>query len=420
MQDVPSGENRDAILAELESILSSRYFKSSKKYTAFLRHVVERTLAKDTKCLKERILGAELFHRPLDYDTTSDPVVRITAGEVRKRIAQYYQEAERNGIEFVLPVGTYIPEFRVPYPQMSATNTVTQEAPLAKEGLAAPGTREPEVPLDLEDSLTTLDPPSLHEDLFRARLPRVLWMISAVLLVLFGFFLGRYVKKSPPTELQKFWAPVLADHGILMISAGDFGLPASPESQSVEGRFRTTRLVPAGTLYAATSIASAVLPEDKQFFTSTSSRLNYYDLQSGPSVILGTADDIWVSTFAKDLRYHFVHRAKNVVSIEDRLHPSNSDWSVDLSAPYTDQKIDYAVVARIHNASTGQWQVLAGGLSDKSIYGAGRFLRHPELFGKLTGAHPECFGKENIEFVISTPVLNGVSGPPTMMACATW
>ena len=42
--------------------------------------------------LKERTLGVEVFGREPGYDTNADPVVRISAGEVRKRIAQYYHE----------------------------------------------------------------------------------------------------------------------------------------------------------------------------------------------------------------------------------------------------------------------------------------------------------------------------------------
>jgi len=52
---------------------------------------VEQTLAGNEDNLKERTLGVEVFHRTPDYDTNLDPVVRLCAGEVRKRIAQYYQ-----------------------------------------------------------------------------------------------------------------------------------------------------------------------------------------------------------------------------------------------------------------------------------------------------------------------------------------
>jgi hypothetical protein len=38
--------------------------------------------------LKERTLGVEVFGRRADYDTNQDPMVRASAAEIRKPIAQ--------------------------------------------------------------------------------------------------------------------------------------------------------------------------------------------------------------------------------------------------------------------------------------------------------------------------------------------
>ena len=73
---------------------------------------MRRTLEGDLDSLKERILGIEVFKRPHDYDTGADPVVRITAGEVRKRIALYYHdEGTEQELRIELPPGSYIPAF---------------------------------------------------------------------------------------------------------------------------------------------------------------------------------------------------------------------------------------------------------------------------------------------------------------------
>ena len=65
--------------------------------------------------LKERTLGVEVFGRAPDYDTNLDPVVRTTAVEIRKRIAQYYhEEGHQNEIRIDFPAGSYLPEFRMP------------------------------------------------------------------------------------------------------------------------------------------------------------------------------------------------------------------------------------------------------------------------------------------------------------------
>ena len=53
-----------------------------------------------------------VFHRPPDYDANADPIVRVTAGEIRKRIAQYYHEEDAAGeIQIDLRPGSYVPEF---------------------------------------------------------------------------------------------------------------------------------------------------------------------------------------------------------------------------------------------------------------------------------------------------------------------
>jgi hypothetical protein len=55
--------------------------------------VVRKAISGHGYQLKERTIGIEAFSRPPDYDQSVDPVVRITAGEVRKRLTQYYYEA---------------------------------------------------------------------------------------------------------------------------------------------------------------------------------------------------------------------------------------------------------------------------------------------------------------------------------------
>jgi hypothetical protein len=62
--------------------------------------------------LRERMIGAEMFGRPVDYDTSNDAVVRVRATEVRKRLALYYGEAAPTPIvRFELLPGSYVPEF---------------------------------------------------------------------------------------------------------------------------------------------------------------------------------------------------------------------------------------------------------------------------------------------------------------------
>jgi len=105
-----------AVTQQLERILENRHFNHSRRFPAFLRFVVQKTLSGSTDLLKERTLGVEIFGRAADYDTSSDPIVRVTAAEIRKRIAQYYQEpGHETELRISVDAGSYVPQFHWPH-----------------------------------------------------------------------------------------------------------------------------------------------------------------------------------------------------------------------------------------------------------------------------------------------------------------
>ena len=103
-----------AIRDQLGRLLGSGHFRTSKRCQALLRFVVEAYLENRTDRVKERTIGIEVFQRDPDYDTNQDSVVRTTAAEIRKKLAQYYLEpGHDNELRVLLPQGSYLPEFRL-------------------------------------------------------------------------------------------------------------------------------------------------------------------------------------------------------------------------------------------------------------------------------------------------------------------
>src|SRR3984957_2758310 len=101
------------VLAQLELLLIHPLFSQSKRYPALLRFVVEQTLDGNADQVKERLIGMEVFGRAPGYDANADPVVRVAAGEIRKRLAQYYYDpAHQEEIRIELPTGSYVPVFQ--------------------------------------------------------------------------------------------------------------------------------------------------------------------------------------------------------------------------------------------------------------------------------------------------------------------
>src|SRR5262249_27923539 len=114
---------------QLAKMLVHPLFANSKRYPALFRHVVECRLEGRTDNLKERTLGIEVFGRKADYDTNLDPVVRITAGEIRKRIAQYYHDPEHESeLRIDLPPGSYVPLFHLPHSVQPAVNGLADDS----------------------------------------------------------------------------------------------------------------------------------------------------------------------------------------------------------------------------------------------------------------------------------------------------
>ena len=108
-------EERSDVRRQLDRLLENPHFSNSRRFPSFLRFIVQEELDGRGDQLKERTLGIEVFGRDPGYDTTSDPIVRVTAAEIRKRIAQYYQDsANPDELRISLPPGSYVPHFEWP------------------------------------------------------------------------------------------------------------------------------------------------------------------------------------------------------------------------------------------------------------------------------------------------------------------
>src|ERR1041385_563214 len=105
-------EARSQIQQLLAEILGSAPFRTSRQCQDLFRYIVDHSLAASDGSLRERIIGIEVFGRSPDYDTAGDPVVRLRAADVRKRLAQYYQsKTEPSEWKIEIPTGSYKAHF---------------------------------------------------------------------------------------------------------------------------------------------------------------------------------------------------------------------------------------------------------------------------------------------------------------------
>ena len=81
----------EAVTQALEKILASQPFHNAESQKAFLRYVVNETLAGRGEQLKEYTIGVEVFKRKESYDPRYDNTVRLKAQKLRWSLSKYYE-----------------------------------------------------------------------------------------------------------------------------------------------------------------------------------------------------------------------------------------------------------------------------------------------------------------------------------------
>src|SRR5580658_4840794 len=213
-----SPERLAAVRAQLHNVLSSEAFKGSKRAQDFLQLVVEHALAGRLDALRERMLGAEMFGRPVDYDTANDAVVRVKASEVRRRLARYYDGPDTNPpVRISLTSGSYVPQFLWAVEEIPSTPAVPPERADAKSASTSASSQSAE-PLS---AVQEVAPPWKWKSWLRGSLFAA---YSAVLISLTWFAVAQFDKPRPtPMTSDPIWAALFEGKRNTFIVPADAG-----------------------------------------------------------------------------------------------------------------------------------------------------------------------------------------------------
>lgn len=103
---------REDVERQLGRILADPLFGKTQRLGGFLRYSVEAALNGTAHELKEYVIGVQVFERGPSYNPQEDPIVRIMAGRLRARLAEYYQSSgQGDPILIELPRGGYAPRW---------------------------------------------------------------------------------------------------------------------------------------------------------------------------------------------------------------------------------------------------------------------------------------------------------------------
>lgn len=415
--DNPTGlseEEKNAIHLQMERLLANPYFSHSRRFPSFLRFVVEHTISKRTDLLKERTLGIEIFGKSADYDTASDPIVRVTATEIRKRIAQYYQDPGHEGeLRISLPIGSYIPQFH--WPRSGKEDIVTEPPPPASIEPPPPETPAASLPLE----------PTIHR---HNNGWRTAFLTCGAVLAITAIILTFLWNSAHRTAYDYFWGPVLSNSDPVLFCVADQNQysaialrDATDPSHQIILPDNLTALV-MDDLSPIVRMAGVLQSNGKKYSLKGEGITTLMDLQSGPTVFIGAFDNAWTLRLTKNLHYHFANNSQMTqFSIVDSSAPSQTRWMVNRSEQMaTNNYRDYAIVARFTDNDTGRIAIVSAGVGRGGTIAAGEFLTNPGDLALLEHAARAAGNKKNLEIILSTQIIDGEPGTPKMEASYFW
>ncbi len=410
---------RQLVHSQLEKIVSDSRFAASQRYPSLLRYIVEQTLAGNEDNLKERTLGVEVFHRSPDYDTNLDPVVRLSAAEVRKRLAQYYQTPANAGeLRIELNPGSYIPLFSQPPPDAPSPKMIPADVPSNAEFVSQPR--------------------RTRKNYWRAGLVAAVVTIAAISVL--GTRYWRQFEKpttSPQkvkSALEEVWSPLLTSSRPILFCMGESvfsTLPNSPLTQLQNGADEDSNLgssaykndfVPFSDVQVLTRFVSLAVAHGRTFRVQNSRATVSSQLREGPVVLVGALNNEWTLNRTSSLRFHLEgpEGPNRVYWIADTQHPESRTWQVSAMAPKSNVVKDYAIAARFTDESTGQVVLVTAGIAGSGTRAAGEFLTDEPSLKQLADSAGVDWGRTNFEIVLSSQVVNGMQGKPRVEAIAFW
>jgi hypothetical protein len=377
-------QERLRILAHLDEVCASTAFSGSRRRQAFLRYVVEETLAGRGAAIKERNIAVDVFERSNDFDAHSASIVRVTGGEVRKRLAQAYAAGLNNGVRLELPLGSYQPAFHFD-PEV----TVAPETP------------------DVDES----------EEPLKYAIPRNRLLIAAatagVILLAGGF--TAYRLDHPSSATDKLWQPFLTPDKPVLVSLAT--LTTIPKDKSSEVHTTETSFVGSGGALGAARFAEQLALRRQPFQMKFGSDVSFSDLKNSAAILLGSTR--WSDELMQMQRFRIVKEEEKPRAIIDSQSEGHR-WVASRAPGATEPSEGYSLITRLLNTETGRPMLLLAGLDPRDTQAAVEFLSDDHLFEAFTANAPSDWQRKNFQIVLHNRIFGKSPGSLNVVASHVW
>lgn len=364
----------EAVEAELNEILDSKFFKGSKRSQAFLKYIVEAACDQSARELKERTLGVAIWGRPADYDTGTDAIVRVKANEVRQRLTQYNLTARADRpVWIALEPGSYLPQITV------LDRGVAVAAPIA-----------------FADK-----PGSLHLHAV-ASIVLVILVASAV-----GIWVARAYPRRAPTLLARFWEPVLTMSEPIVCWASQESPGKTPAAfgnlNDPQGAFR---------------VRSEIEDLGYRSQIDLAEEISAAELERTPVVLIGGPyTNYWATPMLRGLRFT-IKRVDSHSAIVDARYPLHM-WADPETAPGKGTE-GYVLITRLLRSPFGEGLISIAGNGDIGNQVGSKMVTSTSALRRILFHAPEDWDHKNLQLILRVVVVDGVPSLPQVVAENYW
>jgi hypothetical protein len=368
----------DLLLRQVEKVANSGVLHGSESLRKLLRYLAHHAIEHPGTPLKEHQIATEEFGRPPDFDPAVDSMVRVQAGRLRAKLAEYYAgEGAEDTIRIELAKGAYALSFHH----------------------RQPGESHPEVERGLE-----------HEShqLAQAAWPRA-WLLTTVALsiLLAAALVALFVKnreisvagarneESAPVPLQVFWKPFI--HGpdeawVVFSNAAFFGRPETGLRYYNPGRDPADAVwdhyTGVGEVLAVHNLDQVFGALHRNLRVKRGSLFSLDDAKNNDLIFVGSpSENLTLLEIPGSHEFVFQRMAsgprKGDLAVAN-VHPQAGEAEFYLASPSTAALTeDYAVVAFVPGLNPDRSEMIIAGTTTFGTQGAVEYVCRPDSVGEL-------------------------------------
>ncbi|HJQ69234.1 MAG TPA: hypothetical protein VKA70_09690 [Blastocatellia bacterium] len=413
----------DEVRQALENILNSKHFVNAHKKKKFLRLICDFYMEGRAQELNEHILGYDVFGRDSSYNPADDPIVRVFAHEIRKKLEAYYaNEGTGDPVRLEIPAGSYQPVFTRNAPaDAPQADAAPAEAPPKTDPAAARSLWSAEIGVGVALILLVGAVVGLalwnrqlvkeRDAAEEAKAPAAYGAVWASfmkdnnppLVILSNPPVLRFINPSDPEALTKDSIPLAPEtvealkekfvtnpEVTLKESAGPAGDGAAPASgEGVIERNRTPRLIVSTNVHTGMGEAIGLhyltdffRKSSRSILLKQSRTLSAEDLKKHNVIMLG---GVWVNEWSGKLKRSedFLFTDKGTIENRNPLPGEEREYIPEFDRRTGNLLVDYALITVKPNISEANQVMLLAGVYSQGTEAASEYVTNKTYLDQL-------------------------------------